>query len=148
VSRADKTIRFLTAPARKRVASKRTRAQGKTYADVIAIVDDVHYEGHRWRLGRMGTGFFVQLVYDEADVDTGKVEPQHGRKWYVSPHSTRSEIVQTMLLAAITSAEHRVREHFRYRNARVFMPHFSVDALARLSSAIGGKDVRAPKEKP
>lgn len=93
----------------------------------------VEYRDHRWRVGRMGNGSFIQIAYDEVDVDTGMLREQRGRKWYVSTHATKSEVVQTMLLAALTSAEHRVREHFMYMDARVFMPHHNVDELRLLT---------------
>jgi hypothetical protein len=116
-----------------------------TRGDLEAIVDVVEYKAHAYRVGAMGDGYFVQLTYLDEDVETGKREVQHGRKWYVSRFSTRSEVVQTMLKAALTSAEHRVREHFRYRNARIFAPHFDVDALIELVAS-GKRDVRVPKE--
>ncbi len=54
------------------------------------------------------------------------------RKWYVSQHSTDSEIVQTALKAVLTAEEHEAREHFLYRGRTIFGPHHSVDALLNL----------------
>lgn len=105
------------------------------------IVDDVAYGDHVFNVGRMGDGFYVQISYFETDVETDEVKIQRGRKWYVSRYSTRSEVVQTLLKAAITSAEHRVREHFYYKGARIFGPHFSVDDLVELTLR-GSRDVR------
>lgn len=96
---------------------------------ILEIFDKVRYEGHAWHVEPSGHGFLVQIRYNERDVDTGELKEQHGRKWYVSPHATESEIVQTMLLAAKQSAEHRVREHFLYLGRRIFSPHFKVGAL-------------------
>lgn len=88
--------------------------------------------GVKWEVtcGYMGEGYFVQLRYVEKDIVTGNPEDQHGRKWYVSAHSCKSEVVQTVLKACLTSAEHMIREHFRYRGATIFGPHFDVDVLA------------------
>ena len=47
----------------------------------------------------------------------------------------KSEIVQTALKCILTSAEHRVREHFKYRGSRVYGPHFDVEALHELCIA-------------
>jgi len=112
-----------------------------TLKSLKAIAELVSYDGHRWRFGTMDKGYFVQIQYDEPDIDTSEMCEQHGRKWYVSRYATRSEIVQTMLKAALTSAEHRVREHFTYRGARIFGPHFDVEALLHLTHT-GAKDVR------
>lgn len=93
--------------------------------------------GIQWKpiFGFMGAGFYLQLVYQEKDIITGKVEEQHTRKWYISNHATKTEVVQTLLKAALTSAEHIVREHFLYRGERVYMPHWDVDDLHRLITA-------------
>lgn len=94
------------------------------------------------------TGFYIQLRYVENDIETGDPADQHGRKWYVSAHSTKSEVVQTVLKACLTSAEHMVREHFTYQGVRVFGPHFDVDQLVGLAlRGPLGRDVRTPAEK-
>jgi hypothetical protein len=109
-----------------------------TSPELRSILQDVQCDlpGVRWviHLSEMGEGFYVQLRYVERDVDTGELEEQHGRKWYVSTHATRSEVVQTVLKACLTSAEHMVREHFTYRGVRVFGPHLDIDQLAELVS--------------
>jgi hypothetical protein len=56
-------------------------------------------------------------------------EAQHGRKWKLSPHMTRSEVVQTALAAVLAAEEHEARERFTYRGEPIFGPHFDVDAL-------------------
>lgn len=116
--------------------------------ELKAILADIKCEvgGTNWNIdaGNMGHGFYVQLRYVEADIDTGNPEDQHGRKWYVSSHSTKSEVVQTVLKACLTSAEHMIREHFTYRGVRIFGPHFDVDKLVQLASeGRGGMDVRS-----
>lgn len=109
--------------------------QAKTIVEVKRVMEHVTYEEKQFRVGVMGDGFFVQIEYMEPDVRTGEDALQRGRKWYVSPYATDSEIVQTMLTAALASAEHQCREHFRYsaspggKSQAIFGPHFSVYAL-------------------
>lgn len=55
------------------------------------------------------------------------------RKWYISEHATDSEILQTMLKVALTSAEHEVREAFLYRGRPIYGPHLSKDQLWELA---------------
>ena len=83
----------------------------------------------RWRVLEKGDGFLVQLSYIEPCVKTDEIEVQHTRKWYVSAHAIEEEVVQTCLKALLTSAEHRVREHFRYRGEPLFHPHQKLSAL-------------------
>lgn len=111
-----------------------------TYEELESIVSDVRCEvGEvQWtvQIGSLGAnGYFLRVFYLERDVVTHEVEEQKGRKWYISRHSTKSEVVQTILKAALTSAEHMVREHFTYKGARIFGPHFNVDDLVELVSA-------------
>ena len=72
---------------------------------------------------------YLQGHYVEADIVSGVDEPQSTRKWLLSPHMTKSEVVQTAFKCYLTSMEHRARESFRYRGKRVYGPHFDVDAL-------------------
>lgn len=91
-----------------------------------------------------GQRAYLQAEYDEPDTHTGVLATQKTRKWRLSPHMTRSELVQTALKCALTSAEHRIREAFRYRGEQVYGPHFDVDALAKLCRAPGTTDRRVP----
>lgn len=52
-----------------------------------------------------------------------------GRRWWLSPEMTESELVQTAFLAATTAEEHEARELFTYQGKRVFNPHISVKSL-------------------
>lgn len=77
--------------------------------------------------------FFIQWIF----VVNGQ---QHrGRKWYVSPHATDSEIVQTALMAVIAAEEHEAREHFLVDGQAIFGPHHDVNALIDIK-----QDVRSP----
>ena len=105
----------------------------KTFAEVQDILDSVKFLDRKFYALSKGDGFLIQLKYMEKCVDTGKMEVQHGRKWYVSAHSTTSEIVQTALKACITSMEHIVRENFYYKGERIFGPHNDVETLVMLA---------------
>lgn len=54
------------------------------------------------------------------------------RKYYLSPHMTRSEIIQTAFLCIKVAEEHETREHFLYLGKPIFGPHFDADKLASL----------------
>lgn len=105
-----------------------------TFEELEAVLRDIRFMDRRFVAMRKGDGFLVQLQYEEADVDSGKVELQKSRKWYVSRHSVKSEVVRTCLKAAITSMEHLVREHFLYQGQRIFSPHYDVDQLVALAA--------------
>jgi hypothetical protein len=92
------------------------------YLDYSLEIEDDH-DGLPVMVGR----------YVERCVVTGEMQMQATRKWRLSRHMVPSEIVQTALKLVLTSAEHRVREHFTYRGERVYGPHFDVEALVQLA---------------
>jgi hypothetical protein len=63
-----------------------------------------------------------------------------GRKWFLSQHMTRSEIVQTAFKAVITAMEHEVREGFTFRGEPIYGPHWDVELLAEML-ALRGQNV-------
>ena len=87
------------------------------------------YKSPRFRLDKSGNGYLLQLVYSEKDCtkpDEGEVA-QFARKWYVSAHSTPTEVIRTAYKAVLTSLEHRLGEWFTYKGVRVMSPHRSLD---------------------
>lgn len=59
-----------------------------------------------------------------------------GRKWRLSVHMTKSELVRTIFMACLAFQEHELRERFRYRGMAIFGPHIDVDALAETAEAM------------
>jgi len=100
---------------------------------IAAVVCRVTCPPYGFRLiYRPGGSVALQGMYEERDVHTGAMAVQHTRVWLLTGRMTDSEIVQTCLKCVLTSAEHRIREHFRYRGHRIFGPHFDVEDLVRL----------------
>ncbi len=107
----------------------------------FAVLNDVNYPGVTFLTRMDGERPYLQVEAQVACSATGDVKTQRGRKWFLSPHMTRSEVVQTAFKAVMAWEEHEVREKFQYRGKAVFGPHFDVDALYAL--AVSGKeDVR------
>lgn len=111
----------------------------KTIEQVRAIVDLITYRPETKDTftvayyndvdGDPSQVMYVQHSYLRHDSITGEMERGYGRKWHISPHATDSEIVLTCLKAAITNAEHEVREDFRFMGKQVFQPHIDVYRL-------------------
>lgn len=116
------------------------------------ILQRCHFPGKKFRYGIYGGGYFVQIEYDEADVRTGEMSVQRGRKWIVSRHATESEVVQTCFKACLDSAEHQVREHFCYqplgedKPRAIFGPHFSSNVLYSICGIRDNYDARDDPE--
>lgn len=72
---------------------------------------------------------YLQIKFDAPCSKTGEGNSWSGRKWRLSRHMVKSEIVQTAFLAVLTAMEHETRENFLYRGRAIFAPHFDVDAM-------------------
>jgi hypothetical protein len=84
---------------------------------------------------------YLHGTYLEPDVVTGNLEVQATRKWFLSPEMVKGEIVQTVFKCVMTSMEHRVREHFKYRERAIFGPHLVENMnneLQKLCEKLGG----------
>ncbi len=98
------------------------------------IAEDIKYPAYTFHATIDGRGeMYLQASYIEPDIFTGNVEIQRTRRWFISPEMSVSEFVQTAFKCIMTSMEHRVREHFKYRDALVFGPHFNINDLWRLA---------------
>lgn len=103
-----------------------------TREEIQVILDRVSFMDRKFLLLEKGDGFLVQMSYMEEDVTKPNSPPveQKTRKWYVSPFSTETEIVETCWAMVCRSQMHVAAEHFEYRGKRVYSPHF--DIFARL----------------
>jgi hypothetical protein len=106
-----------------------------TLEQIKEIVALIQYRDYVFDVTEKNGTPFLQARYLEPDIITGEQEWQHTRKWQLSEYMVKSEIVQTALKSVLTSAEHRVREHFLYCGERIFGPHYDVDALVDLCRA-------------
>lgn len=79
-----------------------------------------------------GGNYFLQLYFDDEQGEAWK-----GRKWLISPHATKSEVIQTAFKAVLTAEEHEIREKFKYKGQAIFGPHFNVDRLVDLCETVG-----------
>jgi hypothetical protein len=109
-----------------------------TYEDILNLIKEVKCRDIEFRLLRKGDGFLVQATAmrpdasDAPDPSTGlrECKLQKGRKWYVSPHSARTEIVETLFSAAARFELHELKEDFRFKGQAIYNSHISADDLA------------------
>lgn len=112
--------------------------------EISVLLKEVEFENYRFVVGHSQAGMYLQAKYLEPDIVTGAPETQSTRKWILSEHMTRSEVVQTAFKCCLTSMEHRAREMFKYKGKRIFGPHYNIDSLWEICNK-ENFDVR-PKE--
>lgn len=97
------------------------------------IIQDTDFMDYQFFTELTGAGeVTVRARYQEPDTYTNEPSEQLTRRWILNPSMTDSELVSTLFKCAITSMEHRTREAFQYKKARIYGPHFHVDDLVRL----------------
>ncbi len=111
-------------------------------AEIVAVLQQVTYPGYLFEVNLEDERMYLRAVFHAPCAETGYVEQQFTRKWYVSREATRSEIVQTALKCVLTSIEHEAREIFKYRGRAIFGPHFDVEQLVELCDE-KARDTRA-----
>lgn len=99
-------------------------------AKIRGILGSISYkEGWRLRLSREERSAYMMWEFPATCVKTKSQGIVTSRKWRISEYMTESEIVGTALLAALTAEEHEAREHFRYKDVRVYNPHVDIKQL-------------------
>lgn len=117
----------------------------KTRQQIQYILNQVAFKDRTFILMDKGDGFLLQMSYWEPDVEKPGSPPveQKTRKYYLSPFSTDSEIVETAWLCVQRSQLHVASEHFTYQGRRVYSQHFDVEARKLMCDALSF-DVREP----
>lgn len=101
----------------------------KSIEEIKEIINQIKFKDRKIHIDLMGsTGCFIQVQYMEVCIDSGALQLQKARKWYVSFFSTETEIVETVFKAIRTSNDHVLKEHFTYKGRRVYSPHFDINA--------------------
>ena len=100
-----------------------------TLRDVDNIVAKCSYPGF-WIASNSKIGeIFIQVICDGTNNFTKEPMQWKSRKWFISKHATKSEVVQTIFKAILTALEHEARELFTYRDVTVMNPHLDLDQM-------------------
>ena len=117
-----------------------------TANEVAATVAECQSPGMLFYVKQEDGYFYLQIHFNAPEDEqswtgTRPLVVHKGRKWLLSEHMTKNEIVQTCFLAVMTVVEHEVREHFRYKGRKIYNPHWSPDVLHEMSK-VGNLDLR------
>ena len=106
----------------------------KSRADFHNLVNAISYKDWVFYIGAFGEySFYLQLKWKDEDHDNpGEVVSLGGRKWYLSPHMTDSEVILTAWAAVEMAELHEARELFLFEGERVLNPHIDVRELQNI----------------
>lgn len=88
--------------------------------------------------------FVLQWAFYEKDVTQPKdleMYNQKCRKWFISKHSTPTEIIRTAWLAVQQAEIHEASESFTYNDVRLFDPHTNYIGLSEYMAS-ATQDIR------
>lgn len=105
-----------------------------TEQELRQIVSELEFRDWKFSVVEEAWQPFLQVGFSAPCHDTGQIEWQQSRKWRLSYHMTKGEVVQTALLAVLTAVEHETREEFTYRGVPVFQPHVDIDKLLEIAT--------------
>lgn len=106
--------------------------------EISNVLADISYK--HWLIKSQqedGDQVIMQWIWDDPAEGL-----QKSRTWLIGPEATKSEIVQTALLAALVAEEHETREAFRYKGAKIFGPHFDADTMVEIAKKRENLDIR------
>jgi hypothetical protein len=109
----------------------------ETFAQILR---DIKYKNWQFFIGfTHNDNPYLYIEATTIDSDTGLPVTWKSRKWRISTHMTKTELVSTAFLALRGAIEHEAREEFTYKGKRIFGPHISVDQLVEVCDKV---DVR------
>lgn len=109
-----------------------------TFDEIKAIVGQCSYLDWEFRVLEKGDGFLVQVRFHAPDSFKPGAEPtlQSCRKWYVSSHASKDEVVRTCWKAIEAAVLHEAQEAFKYRGVPIYNPHLDPDHQVQVRQKI------------
>ena len=107
-----------------------TRKDGTmTQTEMDEILETIEYKDWTFITIKRDHVIYLRCSWWGECNTSGMMTRQKSRKWQLSPHMTKSELVQTALKAVLTAEEHEAREKFKYKGKAVFGPHIDIEQL-------------------
>ncbi len=111
------------------------------------IIEDIKYKDWKINVEERADCFTIKVTFMAEDIHTGKEELQHCRKWFISKHACRAEIVRTAYKAVVAAETHEVDENFKFRSVRVYSPHNDPDDIVDVTKrGLVGKNKRVERQ--
>ncbi len=105
----------------------------QTKNSIIEILKNVKYKDWTPVIGQDQDRLYFRWMWKAPDATCRQPHKVlGGRKWFLSPYMTKSEVINTAFMAALAAEEHECREFFKYNGQPIYGPHWDVDKLAGL----------------
>lgn len=107
--------------------------ESMTNEQLYKIIKQIKYKNWLFHIEKREDCFVLQIRFQAPDLNyTGEIKWQHCRKWFISSHACRAEVVRTAWKAVLAAEEHEAGENFLYRGQPIHSPHLDPDAMVRI----------------
>lgn len=103
-----------------------------TYNTLRRIINQIKYKDWFFRIEERRDCFLLQVRFYADDTISKHWRLQTCRKWFISTHACKAEIVRTAFKAILAAEEHEVAEHFKYKGVPIHSPHLDPDKLTNI----------------
>ncbi len=105
-----------------------------TFQDFKYIVSQISFRDWEFRTMEKGDGYLLQVRFMSPDSTSDNPTPvlQSCRKWYVSTHASKAEVVRTAWKAIEAAVIHEAQEQFQYRGTAIYNPHLDPDSVTEV----------------
>ena len=107
------------------------------------IVSKVAYLDWEIRLMHDGDRPYLQVHGHGPDPKEGMRDAQwSGRKWFISPHMCKNEIIRTAYKAIECAVAHEMNEVFLYKGVAIMTPHVDYEEIVTIMNDHNCSDSR------
>ena len=118
-----------------------------TKRGLLTIIEEIKYKDWKFNVDERADCFTLKITFMAPDLHSGKEELQHCRKWFISKHACRAEIVRTAYKAVVAAETHEVDENFQFRDVRVYSPHTDPDDVVDVQKrGLVGRNKRVERQ--
>jgi len=94
------------------------------------IVSNVSYLDWEIRLRHDGDRPYIQIFGHGPDPKAGMMDAHwSGRKWFISPHMCKNEVIRTAYKAIECAVAHEMNEYFLYKGVAIMTPHMDYEEI-------------------
>lgn len=104
-----------------------------TTHEIKEIIDNISYLDWEVRLRMDGTRPYLQVYGHGPDPKNGMKDSKwSGRKWMLSPHMCKNEIIRTAYKAVECAVAHEMNENFLYKGVAIMTPHMDYEEIVTI----------------
>lgn len=119
-----------------------------TFNMIDSIIGDIKYKDWKFNIIARKDCYVLKITFEAPDINTGKMQTQHCRKWFISHHACRAEVVRTAWKAVLAAEEHEAGELFQYKGVRIHSPHLDPYMVACIIEEEGEANMLEKRTEP